>query len=198
MLNSLSQTLLKITSPGVPDFYQGSELWDLRLVDPDNRGPVDFGKRRSFLQSLCETDAGQAELIDELIAKKENGAIKLFLILRALLTRKHHPGLFQNGVYLPLDSSGKFREHVVSFARSRHQEWMLVIVPRWCASLLQERQILPLGEEVWQDTAVQLPENAPRTWVDAFSGATLAAEDSLQVGKALLRFPAILLTGKEE
>jgi len=197
MLNSLSQALLKITAPGVPDIYQGTELWDLHLVDPDNRRPVDFGKRMSILTPLRGTAKSLQDLIGELLEKKEDGRVKLFLIMRALLTRKQNPGLFENGSYLPLECSGSFKGHVISFARKYLTGWTLVIVPRCCVSLLKDREILPLGGDIWQDTTVHLPEDAPRNWVNAFSGEKLEERNILRVGQALTVFPAALLTGKE-
>ena len=196
-LNSLSQTLLKITAPGVPDFYQGSELWDLRLVDPDNRGPIDFEKRRSLLRSLIGAVKSPPDLLGELLEQKKDGRIKLFLIMRALQFRKQNLDLFQNGTYIPLESSGKFRNHVISFARNRQKSWALIIVPRWCLSLLHGREDFPLGDDVWEDTAVRLPDNAPRIWVDAFSEEKLEGKGTLKVGQALKVFPVTLLTGKE-
>ena len=111
MLNSLSQTLIKITSPGVPDFYQGTELWDLSLVDPDNRRPVDFEKRRAMLAGIREEeDSNIDRLIRDLLSTREDGKIKLFLIYRALKARRTHREIFQEGAYLPLESGGKIQE----------------------------------------------------------------------------------------
>jgi (1->4)-alpha-D-glucan 1-alpha-D-glucosylmutase len=119
IFNSLSQTLLKIASPGIPDIYQGTELWDFSLVDPDNRRPVDFETRQSYLKAIKEqvkTDI--FKLIDDLFATKENGRIKLFLIFQALKARNEHLKVFQEGSYLPLEVHGKFKEHIIGFARS--------------------------------------------------------------------------------
>jgi len=118
VLNSLSQTLIKITSPGLPDFYQGTELWDFSLVDPDNRRPVDFRKRKKLLQRI--RGVGEDEIlgfIEELLANKEDGRIKFFLIFRALRVRGEKRDIFQQGEYLPLGVGGRWREHIVAFAR---------------------------------------------------------------------------------
>ena len=110
MLNSLSQTLIKITSPGVPDFYQGSELWDLSLVDPDNRRPVDFEKRRTMLAGIREQeDANIDRLIQDLLSTREDGRIKLFLIYRALKARNANKEIFREGGYVPLKAAWKIR-----------------------------------------------------------------------------------------
>jgi (1->4)-alpha-D-glucan 1-alpha-D-glucosylmutase len=119
ILNSLSQTLLKITAPGVPDFYQGTELWDLSLVDPDNRRPVDFQQRWTWLQDIkqrCQIDI--LSLISELIANCEDGRIKLFLIIRALAARNKHLELFQQGAYIPLEVIGQYQDRIVAFANT--------------------------------------------------------------------------------
>lgn len=118
VLNSLSQTLIKITSPGLPDFYQGTELWDFSLVDPDNRRPVDFRKRKKLLQRIRGVEEDEIlGFIEELLANKEDGRIKFFLIFRALRVRGEKRDIFQQGEYLPLGVGGRWREHIVAFAR---------------------------------------------------------------------------------
>jgi (1->4)-alpha-D-glucan 1-alpha-D-glucosylmutase len=113
MLNSLSQTLLKMTAPGVPDFYQGTELWDLSLVDPDNRRPVDYAKRKRFLDELKRGEqADRAGLLRDLLCHWQDGRVKQYLIYQTLNFRREHAELFQRGSYLPLVAAGKFRENV--------------------------------------------------------------------------------------
>ena len=167
MLNSLSQTLIKIASPGVPDFYQGTELWDLSLVDPDNRRPVDFEKRCAMLASIREReDFNIGRLIRDLLSTREDGKIKLFLIYRALKARRRHREIFREGAYLPLESAGRFRSHVIAFARKYEQQWAIVIAPRFLSHLVQEGDF-PLGREVWQDTEVIMPDRSPVEWRNA-------------------------------
>ncbi len=118
MWNSLSQVVLKIASPGVPDFYQGNELWSLHLVDPDNRQPVDFDRRRKMLSKLREKEAADpAALMDRLMSNPCDGAIKLFITHRALRFRRDHRQLFAAGSYIPLAADGSRSNHVVAFAR---------------------------------------------------------------------------------
>ena len=158
ILNSLSQTLIKITSPGVPDFYQGSELWDLSLVDPDNRRPVDFDQRRAMLADIRDHDeADIGRLVQDLLATREDGKIKLWLIYRALKAKKAHRDLFRSGAYLPLESAGRFRNHVIAFAWRYQRQWALVMAPRFLSHLIQEGDF-PLGRQVWQDTEVIMPD----------------------------------------
>ncbi|MBN1142538.1 MAG: malto-oligosyltrehalose synthase [Deltaproteobacteria bacterium] len=198
ILNSLSQTLLKIAAPGVPDFYQGCELWDLRLADPDNRGPVDFDKRRRLLGALPREEALAPECLRELLERKEDGRLKLFLIQRALRARQRHLDLFRSGDYLPLTGEGEHRGHLVAFARRSGDSWALAIVPRLCVQLLGGREEWPLGEGVWAETAVPLPKGAPGRWQDAVTGAVLEGRKKIFIGRALARFPAALLLSTEE
>jgi (1->4)-alpha-D-glucan 1-alpha-D-glucosylmutase len=196
IFNSLSQTLIKITSPGVPDFYQGSELWDLSLVDPDNRRPVDFEKRRAMLAGICEQgDADIGRLVQDLLSTRENGKIKLFLIYRALKARNAHRDVFQKGAYLPLKAGGKFGHHVIPFARKYGQQWAMVIAPRFLSHLVQEGDF-PLGRQVWQDTEVLMPDGAPAQWRNVITTEEIAVGNVLPIGEVLLSFPVALLMGE--
>jgi (1->4)-alpha-D-glucan 1-alpha-D-glucosylmutase len=146
-INSLTQTLLKLTSPGVPDIYQGTEIWDYSLVDPDNRRPVDYELRREMLKSLSSATPG------ELMQTWPDGRIKLFLTKHLLQLRRGHADLFERGEYVPLHTSGTFAESCVSFVRRLDDNWIAVIAPR-----LSSRIGFPPIGEAWQDTAIQLPE----------------------------------------
>ncbi|MGA3087783.1 MAG: malto-oligosyltrehalose synthase [Terriglobales bacterium] len=160
--NSLSQTLLKLTCPGVPDIYQGNELWDFSLVDPDNRRPVDYSRRQQLLQGI----RGKASATDEffladLLGTPEDGRIKLYLTWRALCLRQKFANVFQQGEYLPLAVTGAKGDHVVAFARESGTTKVLVVVPRLLAGLLHDTDVAPLGYEIWGDTQVLLPSCAP-------------------------------------
>ncbi len=149
-INSLAQTLLKLTSPGVPDVYQGNEIWDYSLVDPDNRRRVDYKRRREMLETLSTATP------HELIQTWPDGRIKMFLTQRVLRFHREHADLFQHGEYLPLRASGTFAECCVSFTRQLADKWIVVIVPR-----LSSRVGFPPIGEAWKDTAIQLPEALP-------------------------------------
>jgi (1->4)-alpha-D-glucan 1-alpha-D-glucosylmutase len=196
MLNSLSQSLIKITSPGVPDFYQGTELWDLNLVDPDNRRPVDFERRRVMLAAIREEEDLDIEsLLQDLLSTREDGKIKLFLIYRALKARNASPEIFREGAYLPLQANGTFRHHVIPFARKYGQQWAMVIAPRFLSRLVQEGDF-PLGRPVWQDTEVVMPDGAPARWRNAITNEVVSVGNALPVGEVLLSFPVALLVGE--
>lgn len=195
MLNSLSQVLLKIASPGVPDFYQGTELWDYSLVDPDNRRPVDFGLRRRALAGIRERYAnGPASMVEELLQSTEDGRVKLFLIWRALSARRGHASLFRDGEIIPLAARGRYRKHAVAFARRDGTDWAFVAVPRLLASVVKNGE-LPLGVPVWQDTAIRRVEGMPRLWGDVITGEKKRFDGDFPLGEVFSRFPAALLLG---
>jgi (1->4)-alpha-D-glucan 1-alpha-D-glucosylmutase len=194
---SLAQVVLKVASPGVPDFYQGTELWDLSLVDPDNRRAVDFARRREMLARLQERHAAGdvPELLSELLAGWHDGAVKLYTTWRALAVRAEHPTVFAEGDYLPLAGEGDRARHVVAFARRQGGHWVVAVVPRWIAGAVGAGQA-PVGAGLWGDTWITLPADAPLRWRDGMSGAEVASEGArLRLGDALAAFPVALLTG---
>lgn len=193
IFNSLSQTLLKIAAPGIPDFYQGADLWDFRLVDPDNRRPVDFQRRKASLDTIIQrAETDPLTLIVELFKTKEDGRIKLFLIYRALQVRKNHSLLFRKGAYIPLETGGTYGSHLIAFCRRHGNEWLLVAVPRFLTSLVQEGQ-MPLGPSIWKDTYVHLPKEAPSRWKDALTGEAFLLSQKPIAGELFQFFPAVLL-----
>jgi (1->4)-alpha-D-glucan 1-alpha-D-glucosylmutase len=196
IFNSLVQTLLKITSPGVPDFYQGTETWDLTLVDPDNRRPVDFEKRAVALQDIrTRVDSDLPGLIHELLRTREDGRIKLFLIHRALSARNEDIEVFQKGVYTPLEVTGRFRDHVIAFARNQGRTWALTVVPRFLTSVITEREV-PVGRATWSDTAVHLPPKTPQVWRNVITNDRVRGP-GLLVGEVFKQFPVALFVNKE-
>jgi (1->4)-alpha-D-glucan 1-alpha-D-glucosylmutase len=156
--NSLSQTVLKLTSPGVPDVYQGTELWDLSMVDPDNRRPVDFVQRRESLTKLKQNwESGQRAEMAATLAQPVTAETKLFVTWRTLKFRKENRDLFENGTYLPLIVEGPGREHVCAFARKTGNKIALTLVPRLVFGLMEGQERLPVSEAAWGTTVVILP-----------------------------------------
>ncbi|GAB4347754.1 MAG: malto-oligosyltrehalose synthase [Candidatus Abyssubacteria bacterium] len=194
IFNSLSQTLIKITSPGIPDFYQGSELWDFNLVDPDNRRPVDFEKRNRFVADITRRARSDAAgLISDLLQHMGDGRIKLFLIQKALKARNDNCELFTKGSYLPLAVSGERQANIFAFARNHDGRWAVTAAPRLLTSIITEGEY-PLGQKVWADTCVQLPADAPTKWKNALTGEQLSSNvELLPLGDVLRKFPAGLL-----
>ncbi len=196
ILNSLGQTLLKLTTPGLPDFYQGTELWDLSLVDPDNRRPVDFERRGAMLKTLQNQISGNIlQLITELLVAPEDGRIKLFLIHRALQARRAEPELFQHGAYQKLTVIGSLKAHVVAFARELGERRALIIVPRFPSGLVKDGEY-PLGEAVWHETRVLPPAGSRLCWRNALTGETVQGEEALWLRESFQHFPVALLVNE--
>jgi (1->4)-alpha-D-glucan 1-alpha-D-glucosylmutase len=196
MVNGLSQTVIKLTAPGVPDIYQGAELWDLSLVDPDNRGPVAWEIRTAALAELRRLDGDRAALSQALLASWPDGRVKLYVIHRALAERRAAPAVFVDGEYVPLPAAGPHAGHVCAFARRHATGVAVVVVPRLVTRLTGPAAAPPIGEPVWADTAIVLPPGLGGTLVDAFTGARVrvaGGEARLPVGEALARFPVAVL-----
>lgn len=172
--SSLSQTVLKFTAPGIPDLYQGTELWDYSLVDPDNRQPVDYEKRISMLKDLRNESATRDvdAFVGELVASWPDGRIKMYLTWKLLQLRQERRDSFLEGGYLPLETSGMYAEHICAFARDR----IIVIVPRLLGTLMGPLLQPPIGE-FWNDTRVTLP-NA-YAYRNIFTGARIEPTESM-------------------
>jgi (1->4)-alpha-D-glucan 1-alpha-D-glucosylmutase len=196
MVNGLAQTLLKMTCPGVPDFFQGSELWDLRLVDPDNRQPVDFSKRMAALEKLEPTDVGATpQGARALVANWQNGSAKLWLIRQTLLFRREHAALFAEGDFLPAEVRGPNATKVLAFFRRHQNEWSLTLVPRWLAEIGRIADDTASNQLSWNsdklaETLIVLPKEAPRSWSSVLTLAKAEALESL--GESVLSVPDIL------
>ncbi|HEV8714737.1 MAG TPA: malto-oligosyltrehalose synthase [Candidatus Binatia bacterium] len=206
LYNSLAQALLKLTVPGVPDLYQGTELWDFSLVDPDNRRPVDYDRRRQLLDVLQERirTAGRdlVGLARGLLDAREDGRIKLYMIYRTLNYRREHPGLFSAGTYLPLEGIGSCAEHVCAFARQYYQRVLVVAVPRLLARLVPDPHVLPVGPQIWGDAWLTVPPiSADQCYRNLFTGETVEAAGhngsmALPLDKVFANFPVALLVAE--
>ncbi len=190
--NSLSALALKIGSPGVVDTYQGCELWNYTLVDPDNRQPVDYEERARALQQVkSATD------VSALIGAP-GGLLKLYLVWKGLTFRREHPELFLDGAYIPLWAEGERRGNVVAFARKTRREVMVVLAARFFASLLEGGRAAPTGPEAWGDTTVRLPRQVKaRGWVDLLTGRTFPKVTSLALRDVFHTLGTAVLVGKE-
>ncbi|MCW5978205.1 MAG: malto-oligosyltrehalose synthase [Bryobacteraceae bacterium] len=201
-LNALSQVLVKIASPGVPDFYQGSELWNLSLVDPDNRRPVDFARLRTLLDSVAHAEAADLNaLLKDLVGSWRDGRIKLYLTEKALNFRREHRSLFLEGEYVPISSTGAKRGNVFAFARRCEGQWALAAVPLFTTNLVRP-DIAPLGRRTWGDTALELPDGFPSAWTNVLTQESVAAASgaegprSLPAAAVFRRFPVALLEAR--
>jgi (1->4)-alpha-D-glucan 1-alpha-D-glucosylmutase len=205
MFNGLSQTLLKITCPGIPDFYQGTELWDFSLVDPDNRRPIDYDARRRMLERLMgTTEMSQSDRIDfvrKLLESWRDGCIKLYVTFKALNYRKENRQLFREGAYIPLTGDGDLKEHVCAFARKKEDKLSLTVVPRFLSRLLNREEDMPFGRRVWGESRIVVSDEIPGDrFQNILTGETLQGVDqngqkALLLGDIFAHFPVAMLEG---
>jgi (1->4)-alpha-D-glucan 1-alpha-D-glucosylmutase len=215
MVNSLAQLVLKLAAPGVPDFYQGNELWDFSLVDPDNRRPVDFAARRRRLEemaplvnaALAGTGVRAADNLGAEIAGEQgraalgsmlehwtDGRIKMYVTAVGLGLRRAFPALFLQGEYIPLEASGAKQNHVVAFGRRERGRTLIAVVPRLVAGLAGTSGEPRAAAAVWEDTRVLFPAGSTASYRNVFTGDRLASDAvGLLVAEALKTLPAALL-----
>jgi (1->4)-alpha-D-glucan 1-alpha-D-glucosylmutase len=192
-INSFQQTVLRLTSPGVPDLYQGTELWDFSLVDPDNRRPVDYDQRRAYLD---ETDGKGAP--DQQLPNWRDGRVKLGIVRRALALRNRAPALFDRGEYLPLVVEGAHAGSIIAYARLAGNAYGIVIATRLADALLDDDDLPLVAAHRWGDTAVILPPALASQplfdWLS--SGVPKADGERLFVRDALAAMPVALLASE--
>ena len=185
-LNSLVQCVLKLTTPGVPDLYQGTEFWDFSLVDPDNRRPVDFALR----QQQLDIHAPAPALLDDW----RSGAIKQAVIARTLAMRAEHPVLFARGRYQPLHVTGPHADRVLAFAREWQGQWVVVVAPRLSAPLLQNNALPLINPREWADTRLELPFDGTEHKLNGlFAHPVVTNNKAIRVSDALGSFPVNLM-----
>jgi (1->4)-alpha-D-glucan 1-alpha-D-glucosylmutase len=194
MVSALAQLLLKIVSPGTPDFYQGSELWDSRLVDPDNRTAVDFDERCKILRTLAEPSA---EYATDLLHHWMDGHVKMYVTREALRYRLQHSELFAEGDFLPVKTLGVRKQHVVAILRRRGGDHAMAIVPRWLAESYTAEEKLP-SDGFWGETSLALFEPAPPSWINVLTREQIETQMAgklsvLRMAEVLKRFPIALL-----
>jgi (1->4)-alpha-D-glucan 1-alpha-D-glucosylmutase len=190
-----------LTAPGIPELYQGAELWDLNLVDPDNRRPVDFTRRQAVLAELRgRIEAAGADLMGlagELLEQRHDGRVKLYVIQRGLAYRREHAQLFRSGDYVPLEISGARANHVCAFARAHGEEEVIVVVPRLLSTLIGPG--MPVGSQVWGENGVILPGGGTRVYRNLFTAETIESEhtrdghQALPLAAVFSRFPVAVL-----
>lgn len=193
IINSLSQVLLKFTCPGVPDVYQGCELWDLSLVDPDNRRKVDFTKRKEWLDELENYESDR--VIEKLWDSRRTGEIKLWLTHRLFTLRRQFPMLFTQGEYIPLKVRGTYKDHLLAFARRYKRDVFVTVVPLHTAIMSRE-QNKDFFELDWQDTHVVLPENLLPEWDNVLTDSQSVFQNKILPAEAFARLPFAILQGK--
>jgi malto-oligosyltrehalose synthase/4-alpha-glucanotransferase len=197
IVNSLSQLCLKCTSPGIPDIYQGTELWDLTLVDPDNRQKVDYELRWNWLKEFDHVD--HLHLLSKLWDERYSGKIKLWFTQQLLQFRRQATELFEKGHYLPLEIDGKYSKHVMAFARHYKNEWMVVAIPIHLArtSGFKEQSLTDFN---WQDTRIQMPAYAPDEWYLLADKGRIPANNKheIRLNDFFKTFPVLVLHGTHQ
>ncbi len=197
LLNSLSQTLCKLTAPGVPDIYQGNEVWDFSLVDPDNRRRVDYASRARMLDELKARREDPAALARELVSSLEDGRAKLHLIRKVLEHRRQDEALYRMGEYLPVRVTGAKASHLCAFVRRLEGRFVVAVAPRLHARLLGDRP--PSDSAIWGDTALELPHPCEaQSLLNRLDGRSIGASAQggrkfIAVAEALADFPVALL-----
>jgi (1->4)-alpha-D-glucan 1-alpha-D-glucosylmutase len=194
IFNSLSQTVLKLGSPGVADVYQGNELWDFSLVDPDNRRPVDFEARQDALRWIVAHARDRRGLASKLLDSREDGRIKLYVSQRSLCLRRERSHLFVGAGYTPLRGN----QNVAAFARAAEGQTLVVAAPVQIATLMRGGLALPLGTDVWRDARLPVPGEPGRVYTDLFTGQELTAEEgdgrtALKLAEVFGEFPVAAL-----
>jgi (1->4)-alpha-D-glucan 1-alpha-D-glucosylmutase len=184
-VNGLAQTVVKTTSPGVPDFYQGTEFWDLSLVDPDNRRPVDFAARNEALTLFREIKA--------LMPNWRDGTIKQAVIARCLTARRAHAHLFASGEYIPLIPKGPAANHLIAYARRTEREFAVVAAVRHPARLLRDADTITIPAEVWGGTQLGLPTGIYTATYNALTGAKLP-DGPIDLGRLFDGLPVAVAT----
>ncbi|MEC9373312.1 MAG: hypothetical protein VYC34_05680, partial [Planctomycetota bacterium] len=199
-LNALSALIISAAAPGAPDIYQGTERWRFMLVDPDNRGPVDFAAAAEQLRSIDrELDSNPGDAIRALLDAWPDGGLKQFVTSRLLRARHDHPDLFTIGEHLPLTARGRRADHLIAFARRLNGRTAIAIAPRGALPLTSAQQF-PLGESAWDDTIIPLPADAPSRWRCALTGHSIDSRSMngdpvIGAAEALAALPVALLIG---
>lgn len=198
LCNSLSALTWKLTAPGVPDVYQGNELWSFDLVDPDNRRPVDYGQRRTWLQELQGLDTAQwPARLEELGLNLEDPRAKLWVTWRLLGLRRQNPDLFRDGDYVPVQVEGAFAAQVCAYLRRHQGESVLVVTGLRWSRLPGAEQGFPVYGECWRDTRLSLSAGGP-DWENLLDGSVITATDeAMGLGALLRRFPVAVLRRRE-
>lgn len=189
MVYTLTQTLIKLTAPGIPDIYQGCELWDLSFVDPDNRRPVDYDKRMQFLfQLVIKEEKGKDDVFAYLREHREDAIEKLYITWKILNFRRDRPKLFTEGEYISLPITGKDIS-AAAYARRNDNMWILVIFPFGLVKHEMDE------EEAGNDQFIVLPEDAPQHWVNLFTDEKFDLPNQIAIQQVFQSFPVALLIG---
>lgn len=195
VIKSLGQCLIKVIAPGVPDVYQGSELWDFSYVDPDNRRPVDYEIRKKYLKDFKTVNQG--DQLQNLKRYFFTGQLKMYCLHKALKERRVHQELFDTGDYIPLEVLGDFSDHIIAFARREKEKWHIILVPVLVSTIFDPEELSP-KPGILEETYLQLPEDVPEVWINIFTEEHFGTGKKIKLEGIFSRFPVALLTNKND
>ena len=197
IVNSLVQLGVKCCSPGMPDIYRGTEVWDLSLVDPDNRRPTDFGSLHENLdKSLRQWNKNSAETVRDLYKNPFDGRIKQLVTHLLLQERKTNPSLFRYGDYVPLEFSGRLKSNVFGFIRRHNDSWLMCVFPLHTGGLPSQRDGEYLSSLKWKDTVAITPAGGPENWKNILTKESLSNHEELEIGSLLGDLPVAIYKGE--
>ena len=200
VVHSLSQALLKVASPGIPDVYQGCELWDESLVDPDNRRPVDYARRVELLgrtRSKIESGTPRREVAASLLAAPEDAAVKQYVLATTLAHRRSNPDLYAAGAYRPIEADGEAKGRVVAFARTHEGKTALVVASRLVGSMMgDDGRIPPTGAAAWGEVGLLMADGTPSRWRDLLTGVIVQGAETLPLAEVFGILPVALLVAE--
>jgi (1->4)-alpha-D-glucan 1-alpha-D-glucosylmutase len=202
VVNSLAQVVLKIAVPGIPDFYQGNELWELSLVDPDNRRPVNYSLRAGYMDALHELEGreGPAAVCRDVLANVADGRVKLWTTQRALQLRQREHAIFRHGEYTALEVAGERQENVIAFLRRDPSSGrsVLAVLPRFACSLMRGKLEMPLGP-AWGNDQLRIPVSTGTRYSNVFTGesVTVPEQQNLPLSTLFATYPVALLVSEE-
>lgn len=195
VLKSLGQCLIKVTAPGIPDIYQGTELWDLSYVDPDNRRPVDYELRKKYLLEISELELkDKSEYLQKLKKTYSSGKIKMYTLFKALKQRRNFPQVFEKGEYIQLEVREPFRDKVLAYARRHEDHWYLAVVPVMVTNIFDE-QLKPEAK-VSDQPVLELPNELPGKWKNVYTNEIMETSKTWTSSQLFQVFPVVLLTNK--
>lgn len=197
-LKSLGQTLIKITAPGIPDVYQGTELWDLSYVDPDNRRPVDYAIRTNYMADFRAFSKSNLKKKNHTLKLHySTGKIKMYVLFKTLLKRRREKEIFQKGEYLPLTMIGKAGKKFIAYARVLGEEWRIILAPIYVSGIFDHETLKPRNGSLF-DLFLKLPEDAPTEWDFVFTGQSVITEGKIPLQDCISEFPVAILKNRKQ
>ncbi|HSP84010.1 MAG TPA: hypothetical protein VLN72_09810, partial [Gillisia sp.] len=197
-IKSLGQTLIKITAPGIPDVYQGTELWDLSYVDPDNRRSVDYAIRTNYMADFRAFSKSNLKKKNHTLKLHySTGKIKMYVLFKTLLKRRREKEIFQKGEYLPLSVIGKAGKNFIAYARVLGEEWRIILTPINVSGIFDYETLKPQTGSLF-DLFIKLPEDAPTEWDFVFTGQSVITEGKIPLQDCFSEFPVAILKNRKQ